>query len=185
MIVVALGVQHRAGGLTALAFFGTDDIRSVDIARWDHNLVFTWLRSLDVEEDCLKDYRKAFKKHNVNGLKLQQLTREGLVELGVRRLGDRKKIITQAQQLYRDRLATVQAKDHKDWAVEDVAVWLGANELVEYQEQWMKDGVNGQVLLEALTFEPSLRRLNVTKCGHRKKLVRLLRESTSPRYSSE
>lgn len=185
MIVVALGVQHRAGGLTALAFFGTDDIRSVDIARWDHNLVFTWLRSLDVEEDCLKDYRKAFKKHNVNGLKLQQLTREGLVELGVRRLGDRKKIITQAQQLYRDRLATVQAKDPKDWAVEDVAVWLGANELVEYQEQWMKDGVNGQVLLEALTFEPSLLRLNVTKCGHRKKLVRLLRESTSPRYSSE
>jgi hypothetical protein len=60
-----------------------------------------------------------------------------------------------------------------------VAVWLGANELVEYQEQWLKDGVDGQVLLEAMDSEYGLQRLNVSKCGHRKKIVRLVREATS------
>jgi hypothetical protein len=131
-----------------------------------------------------QEYRRGFKKNNVTGLKLQQFTRESLVDIGVKRIGDRKKIINSAQQMFRERLALVQVKGVEDWTTEDVAVWLGANELNEYQEQWLKDSVNGQVLLEAMNFDNGMQRLNVAKCGHRKKLIRLLREtSSSSRFS--
>jgi hypothetical protein len=156
-----------------------EDLRQTDVVRWDRKRVLLWLQALELDEAALKEYELSFKKRNVTGLKLQQITREDLVDIGVKRLGDRKKLLTQSQALYRERVAAFVATGVREWTAEDVAVWLGANELVEYQEQWLKDGVDGQVLLEAMDSEYGLQRLNVSKCGHRKKIVRLVREATS------
>lgn len=107
-------IKERKGSFLGLIGRSRNDpameIYQVDLARWKKRHTAAWLGTLEFEEELEKEYRMAFKKQNITGLKLQQVTRESLVDCGVKRIGDRKKIYAQAQILFHARLAAFISK---------------------------------------------------------------------------
>lgn len=75
-------------------------------------------------------------------------------------------------------LATLLQKDVNEWSVEDVLCWLEANGLGEYKTLFKQNDINGSALIE---FTPDdLATLNITKLGHRKKLLKLIKKLNNP-----
>eukprot|EP01103_Thecamoeba_quadrilineata_P004956 TRINITY_DN14819_c0_g1_i1.p1 TRINITY_DN14819_c0_g1~~TRINITY_DN14819_c0_g1_i1.p1 ORF type:complete len:554 (+),score=105.92 TRINITY_DN14819_c0_g1_i1:44-1705(+) len=74
------------------------NLMTKDVTQWDLNEVGLWLESLG-----LREHKKAFQSNAITGSELLELTDGDLHDIGMKKLGERKKILNQLSQLNQTR----------------------------------------------------------------------------------
>ncbi|KAL6052936.1 Caskin-2, variant 2 [Balamuthia mandrillaris] len=150
------------------------------IIEWTTDDVLQWI---SYHED-LSEYGKLLKKHKVDGKALTEITIQELTDIGVKKLGHKKKLLKLVRERQQDPEAALYEKEIDIWSYAEVADWLYAVGLGQYHKLFHAHRVTGKLLL--LVEEADLVDVGMTQLGHRKKFLKhqqLLKQRLSHRSS--